>query len=162
MIKKKQKLQGEKYRIVFLICLVFLVIVGGVVTMLVVVQKKIAPTTQVSSQVFGIFSGTLPCADCSGLKTTLTLYVDAQTHQPTTYTLSSLYKGKSQKPFISYGTWIIEKGDEVDPSAILYVLDPNRPDQEQFWVKASNTQLKMLDNNKSEIRSPFPLILTKE
>ncbi|KGN99661.1 hypothetical protein HR11_05380 [Porphyromonas macacae] len=37
---------------------------------------------------FGIYEGTLPCADCEGIKTTLTINED------TTYTLISEYLGK--------------------------------------------------------------------
>ena len=47
----------------------------------------------------GVYTGILPCADCEGIKVTLTLNSDE------TYEKSYLYLGKSETPFVFLGTF---------------------------------------------------------
>ena len=52
----------------------------------------------------GVYTGTLPCADCEGILTTLTLNADL------TYKLATTYKGKTITPFIETGKFAWDKG----------------------------------------------------
>lgn len=45
----------------------------------------------------GIYAGTLPCADCAGIATTVTLQYD------NTFELQMVYEGKSTHPFVERG-----------------------------------------------------------
>lgn len=56
-------------------------------------------TSQLSLDYIGTYIGTVPCADCQGIETTLTLLDE------TNYELQTLYKGKSKVPFVNKGTY---------------------------------------------------------
>lgn len=58
--------------------------------------KPVGDTTQVSVDWAGDYSGTLPCADCSGIDTTLKLRENGS------YVLTETYIGKG-KPFVTQG-----------------------------------------------------------
>ncbi|HQY44989.1 MAG TPA: copper resistance protein NlpE [Paracoccaceae bacterium] len=56
-------------------------------------------TAQTALDWAGSYSGTLPCADCEGIKTSLNLA------QGDTYVLKEEYLGKGGKPFTTKGTF---------------------------------------------------------
>lgn len=56
-------------------------------------------TSKLSLDYLGVYKGTLPCADCEGIETTLTLLDESN------YELQAIYKGKSKTPFASKGTY---------------------------------------------------------
>lgn len=56
-------------------------------------------TSQLSLDYIGTYKGTVPCADCEGIETTLTLLDEFN------YELQTIYKGKSNTPFVSKGTY---------------------------------------------------------
>jgi copper homeostasis protein (lipoprotein) len=60
-------------------------------------NKAQTPTNSIDY--LGIYKGTLPCADCSGIDTSLELAEDF------TFTMVTKYKGKSDKPVESKGTF---------------------------------------------------------
>ncbi|MCC6727610.1 MAG: copper resistance protein NlpE N-terminal domain-containing protein [Saprospiraceae bacterium] len=62
------------------------------------------PAQAAVEQLAAFYTGTLPCADCEGIQTMLTLNADPQR----SYTLEEQYKGKSPKSFNSEGTWAVE------------------------------------------------------
>lgn len=64
-----------------------------------VVTIPSVPTVTVAAVAPNSFSGTLPCADCSGIETTVALYSD------TTYRRRETYQGKSSTPAVSMGRW---------------------------------------------------------
>ena len=53
------------------------------------------------SHLFGVYEGTLPAADCKGIKTMLVINEDK------TYTLKSEYIGKKDATFETCGVYII-------------------------------------------------------
>jgi YD repeat-containing protein len=59
----------------------------------------IADNSQTSLDWAGTYEGTIPCADCSGISTTLTL------NQDNTFRKSEIYQGKSTKAFMTEGTF---------------------------------------------------------
>jgi len=60
-------------------------------------NKEQTPTN--STDYLGIYKGTLPCADCAGIETSLELAEDFG------FTMVLKYKGKSDKPFENKGTF---------------------------------------------------------
>lgn len=54
----------------------------------------------------GVFSGTLPCADCPGIDTTLTLKTDGG------YLLHSAYRERNAS-FDEQGIWMVEQSDHT-------------------------------------------------
>ncbi len=67
--------------------------------------RPLGDSTQVSLDWAGRYSGTLPCADCSGIETTLELRENGS------YTLTETYVGKG-KPFVTKGkfSWSADGG----------------------------------------------------
>lgn len=84
-----------------------------------------------------IFDGRTPCldmakeknltvaSDCFKLKWKLILNKDPKTLQPTTYTL---HRTNSRESDIT-GKWTIKKGISSNPEAVIYQLDPDKPEQ---------------------------------
>lgn len=87
------------------------------------------------------YSGVLPCADCSGLKTSLFLQQDG------TYILQEVYQGSKEgdQSFASYGHWA--------RTANKLVLTDSRGEKRYFHPKDEN--LEMLDHSGEPIVSSF-------
>lgn len=86
--------------------------------------------------VAGSFRGTVPCADCPGIDTTLDLRVDG------TYSLSETYRERDVAARTGNGTWTAE-----DTGKRLR-LDPNdKDDSDRLYGIASNDELLMLDQD---------------
>ena len=64
----------------------------------------VGDNSQASLDWAGVYTGTLPCADCEGILTTLTLNADL------TYKLATTYIGKTITPFIETGKFAWDKG----------------------------------------------------
>ncbi|MCH8537529.1 MAG: copper resistance protein NlpE N-terminal domain-containing protein [Alkalimonas sp.] len=70
----------------------------------------------------GRYEGVLPCADCEGIKTKLTLQQDGH------YQLETQYLGKSEKVFREHGQF------EWDDSGQIVTLQRQQPGGDQFFV----------------------------
>jgi uncharacterized lipoprotein NlpE involved in copper resistance len=55
----------------------------------------------------GVYKGVLPCADCEGIKTTITLFKD------NTYSIASEYLGKSDNPVYNKGIFIWNQAGSI-------------------------------------------------
>lgn len=117
------------------------------------------------------YQGTLPCADCEGLQTTLTLDPSPD-GQPldrigSTYQMTEAYLGKSVASIQTSGSWILQNPlayptSKLDSNQILLVLDHLNPDKRTiFWLK-TQTSLVQLDADGNEIDSPLNFTLTLE
>jgi predicted secreted protein len=71
------------------------------------------------------YSGVLPCADCSGIRTTLALN-RSDDGAPVNYTMIETFVGRpaAGKPRVTGGSWTIERGDAADKNATVYQLHP--------------------------------------
>jgi copper homeostasis protein (lipoprotein) len=69
-----------------------------------VVTVPAVPTITVAAVAPNSFSGTLPCADCSGVQTTVALFTDS------TYRLRQQFEGKSTTPVVTMGRWELAGG----------------------------------------------------
>lgn len=78
-----------------------------------------------SLDILGTYKGTLPCADCEGIETEITLLADE------TYTKKTKYLGKDEKPSEEIGdyTWkedgntLVLEGIDTDP--VEYLVTEN-------------------------------------
>jgi uncharacterized lipoprotein NlpE involved in copper resistance len=67
--------------------------------------EPVADPAQAAVEALAAFyTGKLPCADCDGIQTTLTLNADPQR----SYTLEEVHEGKQPKTVNSDGTWSVE------------------------------------------------------
>ena len=97
----------------------------------------------------GTYSGTTPCADCEGIKTSLTL-------QENTYVLETTYLGKSDKVYKEEGNFVWnEKGS-------IITLDGEKGGF-KLQYRVGENQLIQLDNEGNKIEGQFAemYILTK-
>lgn len=72
-----------------------------------VVTIPSVPTITVAAFAPNSYTGTLPCADCAGIATTVALFSD------TTYRLREVYEGKGGAPAVSMGRWKQDGGTIV-------------------------------------------------
>ncbi len=105
-------------------------------------------TSEMALDYHGVYEGTLPCADCEGIKTQLTINDDS------TFVLVSNYLGREDAGFEEKGTYFIENGE------ILVTQDENG---EQKYYKWQEGSLVQLDADKKPIEGDMaPLyVLTK-
>jgi uncharacterized lipoprotein NlpE involved in copper resistance len=71
-------------------------------------SSPIADEQAMLEQLAAFYTGTMPCPDCDGIETILTLNAD----EKRTFTLEEHYKGKENKTVESTGTWTVT-GDVV-------------------------------------------------
>lgn len=105
-------------------------------------------TSEMALDYHGVYEGTLPCADCEGIKTKLTINDD------NTFVLNSEYLGEENATFEDKGTYFIENGE---------ILVTQEEDGEQKYYKLQEGSLAQLDANKKPVEgemAPF-YVLTK-
>ncbi len=99
---------------------------------------------QASEQILtwsGVYKGTLPCADCSGIKTTLKLKQDK------TYEKYESYLGKDNSNFQEEGTFTVtDDGKKI-------ILTDNSQNKTQYAV--GENQLILLDQEGKQSTSPL-------
>lgn len=84
----------------------------------------------------GVFTGTVPCADCPGISTTLGLKADGS------YALHEVYQESDDNGHDSAGTWTAEQGGK------RIRLDPgSKDDNDRLFRIVSNDELEMLDSD---------------
>ena len=111
----------------------------------------------------GVYRGTMPCADCSGLDTELRLY--AKTKTDTTfavYVRRETYRGAPQGDvtLADRGEWTVLRGDRTDENATVYQLEPeNEGRSTAFLVRRDGAELEQLDRDMLPMKGPGRLIL---
>jgi heat shock protein HslJ len=80
----------------------------------------VGENSQTSLDWAGDYTGTLPCADCEGILTTITLNKDL------TYKRATTYLGKTVTPFIETGKFTWEKGGSSIALTNTAASSPNR------------------------------------
>ncbi len=83
-------------------------------------------TTEVatkSNDFYGTYEGTLPCADCGGIKTTLTVNADS------TYYLKSEYLGVNDGVFETNGVYNLLNGD------LLELITPSSGEKTYYKIQ---------------------------
>lgn len=103
------------------------------------VAVESAPSTKAEDVPFdikgfaGTFSGTLPCTDCPGIDTTITLNADG------TYVAKETRQGQSEATD-GDGTWTAEE------NGLRLRLDPNsKSDQDRLFAVKSKDEIETLD-----------------
>ncbi|MXO04671.1 copper resistance protein NlpE [Flavobacterium sp. HBTb2-11-1] len=105
-----------------------------------------------------VYEGTLPCADCEGIKTILKIDAVANKFQ-----LSSIYEGKQpEKSFTEKGNINTERGLEKDPDGTIFILNWDKPEKDQTYYgyySKNPEKLYLLDRNKKVIKSKLDYFL---
>jgi copper homeostasis protein (lipoprotein) len=101
----------------------------------------------------GVYKGTLPCANCSGTVSELTL---ASSNQ---YQLKETRSGLNETPHETSGTWdILLQDDGKGTMKKIFRLNPDRPDKVRYF-RPAGMDLVLLDTNGKEITDTIPHIL---
>jgi copper homeostasis protein (lipoprotein) len=114
---------------------------------------------------FGIYKGTMPCADCSGLETVLRLY--AKGKFDTTYAFyvrTQTYRGAPHGDLTisDRGEWTVLRGDATDPDATVYQLNPDdEQHSEALLVQDKGAALEQLDRDLKPIETTMNLTLKR-
>ncbi|MEI9977500.1 MAG: protease inhibitor I42 family protein [Edaphobacter sp.] len=107
------------------------------------------------------YSGVMPCADCSGIKTGLTLKRDAQ-GAPGEFTMSETYLGRPAAGTLkTSGTWTIVRGDATDKNATVYQLHPSGSSGGTSYLLVDANTLRLLDGNLGELPASLPHTLKR-
>jgi hypothetical protein len=125
---------------------------------------------QTADTVMGVFQGITPCsgtdrplpqipvgANCEQMIWDMTFYQNTETGEPATYQLHATY-GLSQPnttgltgggtPINLEGDWRIVEGIAEDAAAIVYELNPDRPESTLYFVKLDDNLLHVLSSEK--------------
>ncbi len=112
-------------------------------------EEPINPTAQKI-----IYSGMLPCADCSGIRTTLTLYRD-QYDNPSRFELREEYLSGSKVELSASerGSWESEKRLQGNMEYDVYTINPDDPDADRQYIKDAVNAIEQLDQSGNRIES---------
>lgn len=100
-----------------------------------------------------IFQGVLPCADCPGIKTTLTFTSEGPYIDVGNYILEQEYLDRGVAALVSQGKWTVIRGAPTNPDATVYSLDYDKPNEETYYLQVDATHIRQLANDLTEINS---------
>jgi uncharacterized lipoprotein NlpE involved in copper resistance len=115
-------------------------------------------------QLLGIYTGTLPCADCRGIRTELSIYVKGSNRLAGgTYRLKETHLGTpdGNQTFESVGQWTLLRGNMADPNATIYQLNYDQPRDVRNFLRISDEEIRLLDRQQNEIHSQANLTLRR-
>lgn len=105
---------------------------------------------------YGVWEGTLPCADCPGIDTRLALYKD-----PYTYRLEQTYLERNDEPVIDEGEWVLlPPVDNMDLGRVSLKGEGEAPLRQFQRLPGGN--LEMLDQDGQPIRSDLDYTLERK
>jgi len=111
----------------------------------------------------GTYTGTLPCADCSGSRTRLTSCARSrlQTGEGA-FDLSEEYlpTRDGNRRFDTRGRWILLRGTPTDVDATVYQLNADGAERVMFFLRVGDQALRLLDREQREIHSTANYTLT--
>lgn len=107
------------------------------------------------SPVLGPFAGTLPCADCSGIRVLLTLIRKDAGSAEGSYTMTETYIGRGE-PLLTKGEWTTLRGGDDE---VIYQLDPDKPDTGRYFLKVDEQTIRALDGNMKPLPEGMPATL---
>ncbi len=144
------------------ITVVLVVLLGGIALFQFshTTSSPIVPSpTPISSERSVIYKGTSPCADCPGIDVELTLKSKDQFTDMGTFTLKQTYQDRDVKPLETTGNWTVDRGSATDPDATVYVLDYDKRDQLQNYLRIDDKTIRYLSQDKEELPSPYDYLL---
>lgn len=103
-------------------------------------REAAAPTTDTAY--CGTYQGTLPAADCPGIKTVLTIAADS------TYTLSSQYIDRQAQPVVTSGVYHLKQGGKL-----IELVTPSSGEKTYYKIKDAKS-IVMTDSAGVEPQGP--------
>lgn len=114
------------------------------------IETKVIENITPENSISGVYSGTLPCADCPGIEITLKLKANNKVAKTTLYLESNDTKETVK------GTYKVKNGN------VIVVRLPDG--QKEFYRIKSDTSIVMLNSNKEEVTGELAeaYVLTKK
>ena len=126
-------------------------------------QPSADSTSAVPDHVYASYEGVLPCADCSGIKTTLTLFAPSR-H----FSMEKTYLGMEglAMAFGAEGTWTRFKGRPGDPGAVIIRLEEEGPEGTSYFEVVEpdgkgGSALRALDKEMKPIKTKANVTLKR-
>lgn len=121
-------------------------------------SDQVAPTVS-GKKVLAIYEGVLPCADCQGIRTELTLF-----DEDPTYKLVETYLGTpdGERTVESEGRWSLRRPVQRDPEVTVYQLDPDKPEKARSFLIVDEKQIRQLDREGREMEPRLGYTLTRK
>ena len=118
----------------------------------------------------GMFTGTLPCADCTGIRTDITLFTITPGRRiDGTFSLVEHYLGtrSGDRTFRRNGRWVTLRGTATDPEAAVYQLTTDDGRRVINLKRIDGDAVRLLGDDQSELppdlrynlRHPGPALL---
>ena len=111
------------------------------------------PTTTAAAEappetpvLMGVYAGVIDCDGCPGIQTRLKLVRNGAHSGEGTYELTETF-GDPADISVRTGNWTTLRGDASDPDATVYQLNPDTPEESQFYLKSGEDALILLDRN---------------
>jgi predicted secreted protein len=103
----------------------------------------------------GTYTGLLPCADCAGIRTDLALYAEQPAGEASRYALRETYIGTrdGDRTFERTGDLKVTRGSAADRDATVYHVDSGRSETQRNFLRAGDTELRLLDRELKELKS---------
>jgi hypothetical protein len=123
--------------------------------------KQDSATAKSPMQLVAQYRGVLPCADCPGIDTTLSLLANSPNDlDHTRYVLKSSYQERNNT-FTETGTWTIVHGTPDHPGATVYQLKPKDGGQPTNFLRISDNEILQLDSERRRIDSKLNFSLKR-
>lgn len=108
------------------------------------------------------YVGTLPCADCGGIRTDLSLYAEG-TGAPAGYVMRETYVATrdGDRSFNRTGSWAMLQGAQGDAGALVLQLDGDKPERERSFRKVGQQVLRALDRSRADLSPTLPRSLLR-
>ncbi len=105
-----------------------------------------------SSAVWEIYEGSLPCADCSEIKTRLEIFIDNANAEPP-FIIKQAFIGKKDEDqaVIDHGVYGKLKGEYRGSDATVYDLNPDKQEKRMYFLRVHADTLRLVDRNMKEI-----------
>jgi copper homeostasis protein (lipoprotein) len=110
----------------------------------------------------GAFEGDLPCADCPGLATRLTLVRRDSGWAEGRYVMVQVYRERAVPPLVTTGEWTTLRGDADGPDATVYQLDPDKPEGSQNFRKEGEDVVRALGQTLRPYPAGLPQTLVRK
>lgn len=109
---------------------------------------------EISSGTWLIYEGSLPCADCSEIKTRLEILIDYSNPEPP-FILKQAYIGSKEedKTAIRHGVYGTLKETYRNNDATVYELNPDKSKETMYFLRINDDTLKMLNREIKGIQS---------
>jgi predicted secreted protein len=111
----------------------------------------------------GTYSGKLPCADCSGLLTSIAFYAESAQTPAGYYVRTSTYLGAPKGDVVSIdaGHYLLQRGTPDTPDRTVFSLQSNTSDSLESYLLQGDS-LVPLGSDGKPIQAPFNLSLKKQ